>query len=355
LKEKRFQTTAQPALSLFTELLAVPSPCGREERLAQVVRHKLDGWGYAHQTDGAGNVIVRLQGRQPDAPLCCLAAHMDEIGLVVTAIEADGVLRVDRSGGLYPWKLGEGPVEIVGDGENIVGVLSMGSTHTAGAQDRAITWADVRVITGRSPEQLQAAGVRPGSTAVPIRERRGPVLLGAAADPLVAAWTFDDRMGVVALLRLLEAMKQELALPYHPTIVAFTVHEEGGCHGAKVLAQREQPETFIAIDGCPMPPGVPLKLDGRPGVWSKDRLTHFDQRLVRAFCRAGQEAGVEVQPVVYDNAASDASAVYAVGGAPRVATFGHVRENSHGYEVARLSVFDNVLKVLLQFVSTWQD
>ena len=57
---------------------------------------------------------------------------------------------------------------------------------------------------------------------------------------------------------------------------------------------------------------------------------------------------------MYDAAASDASLVYAAGGAERVATMGHPRENSHGYEVARLSVFDNVWRTLVAFVENWQ-
>ncbi len=94
------------------------------------------------------------------------AAHMDEIGLVVTKINLDGSLKVNKTGGLMPWKLGEGPVEILGDQETIVGVLSMGSTHTANAASQMITWDDVQVLTGLLPAQLKAAGVRPGSTAV---------------------------------------------------------------------------------------------------------------------------------------------------------------------------------------------
>lgn len=348
------RVSEHPALKLFDELLAVPAPSGREERLAEIVRAKLEAYGYEHETDGAGNILVRLAGRCSRAPLCCLAAHMDEIAMVVTGINPDGSLRVDRSGGLRPCKIGEGPVEIVGDGEPIIGVLSAGSGHVAGTEDRPVTWADVCVLTGLSPEQLKAAGVRPGSTAVPVRAGRGPFLFGDPSDPLVAAWTFDDRMGVVALLRLLETIKRESIAPYHPTIIAFTVHEEGGCHGAKALAQAERVETFIAIDGCPIPPGSDLKLDGRPGVWSKDRITHFDQRLVRALCRAAERAGTELQVAVYDAAASDASQVFAAGAAKRVATVGQVRENSHGYEVARLSVFDNLLKTLIQFVATWE-
>jgi putative aminopeptidase FrvX len=340
-----------PALSLCAELLAVPAPSGREERIAELVREKLRGWGYTPETDATGNVLVRLAGSREGAALCCFAAHLDEIGMVVTGVEPDGALRVDRSGGLYPWKLGEGPIEIVGDETIVAGVLAMGSTHSAQASERAITWRDVRVLTGLSPEQLRAAGVRPGATAVPSRATRGPVVFGPQEDPLVGAWTFDDRMGVVALLRLLEALARDGRPPALPTIIAFTVQEETGGHGAKALAYRERPEVFIAVDGCPTPPGTELRLDGRPGIWSKDRLCHYDQRLLRDLCRAATSAGTELQPVVYDSTASDASLVYAAGAAPRVACLGHVRENSHGYEVARLSVFDNLFRTLLAFVS----
>ncbi len=338
-----------PALVLFDELL-VAAPSGREERIAGIVRAKLDAMGVAHRTDGGGNILVYLAGRDREGPLTCYAAHVDEIGMVVTRIEANGDLRVDRSGGLHPWKLGEGPVEIVGDGEPLTGVLSFGSTHGGSLGEKAIGWGDCRVITGLTPAQLKEAGVRPGSTAVPVRAMRGPVLFGQSDDPLVAAWTFDDRMGVVALLRLLEHLRQEGLMPQNPTIVAFTVHEEGGGQGAKLVAAREQPEIFIAIDGCPMPAGTPLVLDSRPGIWSKDRLTHYDQPLLRQLMAAAERGGTELQPVVYDGAASDASLVRVNGSAARIACFGHVRENSHGYEVARLAVFDTMLATLVEFV-----
>ena len=195
---------AHPALQLFAELLAFPSPSSMEQRLAAHLVRKLEGWGYAPQQDGAGNVWVRLAGRDAGGPLVCYAAHTDEIGLAVHAIEADGRLRVGRSGGLFPWKLGEAPVEILGDKATVTGVLSMGAGHSAGS--RAIEWADVRVITGLSPAQLAEAGVRPGSLGVPLRSHCGPVIFGDPADPLVGAWTFDDRMGVVTLLRLLETL-----------------------------------------------------------------------------------------------------------------------------------------------------
>ncbi len=342
-----------PALRLFEELLAVPAPSGREEALAQLIVDRLDSWGYAPTVDGSGNVLVRLEGHRPDAPLSCLAAHIDEVGLVVTRIEPDGSLRIDRSGGLLPWKLGERPVQVLGDGAPVVGVVSFGAAHAAQGE-RPIAWSDARLLTGLTPAQLAAAGVRPGATAVPLCEGRGPTLFGDPADPLVAAWTFDDRMGAVALLRLLDELRHSRLQPHHPTIIAFTVHEECGGHGARALAHAQRLETFVGVDGCPVPPGAPLVLDGRPGIWSKDTVTHYDQRLLRALCRAAEAAGTALQPVVYEHAFSDAGQVYAAGAAARVACFGHVRESSHGYEVARLSVFDNVLRTLVEFIRTWE-
>ncbi|MEZ4864071.1 MAG: M20/M25/M40 family metallo-hydrolase [Caldilineaceae bacterium] len=340
-------------LDLFTRLLAVPAPSGYEAQIATVVRTILEEIGYRHTTDSAGNILVRLPGAQPTAPLVCYAAHIDEIGMVVTNVEADGSLRVSRSGGLYPWKHGEGPVEILGDHGSITGILSMGSTHTA-TGNKAIEWSDVRVLTGLTSPELAAVGIRPGSAGVPVRTVCGPYRLGGNDDPLIGAWTFDDRMGVATLLCALAQLRNDGRQPLRPTLVAFTVGEEVGGLGAKVVAAREEPETFIAIDGCPIPPGAPLKVDGRPGIWAKDRLAPYDQALLRDLCQAARVADTELQPVVFEGAASDASLVLAAGLTQRIACFGHVRENSHGYEVARLSVFANVVKTLVQFMTTWR-
>ena len=75
--------------------------------MAAIVRAELDALGYPHETDGAGNVTVRLAGREGSARSMVLAAHMDEIAVVVTAVNDDGTLAIDRSGGLNLSKIGE--------------------------------------------------------------------------------------------------------------------------------------------------------------------------------------------------------------------------------------------------------
>ncbi len=342
--EKYYETDT---IQLLTELLSIPAPSAREEMIAEKIRCEIAECGYESTTDHAGNVSVRLGPAGVDMPPVILASHMDEIAMTVTVVEPDGRLKVRNSGGLRPYKIGEGMVDLVGDNGIISGVLSFGSAH---GNSSGHAWDDVCIFTGLKPDDLKKAGIRPGTSAVPSAQGRGPVVFGDPADPFVAAWTFDDRMGVVTLLRLLERIEREKIEIRRPLIISFTIHEEGGCHGAKVLARRECPEVFIAVDGCPVTPEAPLQLDGSPGIWSLDSHAHYDQKIVQSFCRIAESTGISLQAAVYNSASSDASRVYDVGAAPRVATIGHVRENSHGFEIARLSVFDNLLEILVQFL-----
>lgn len=317
--------------------------------MAAYLCQKVKSLGWKPEVDSAGNVIVRCHQVEGTEPVI-LAAHMDEIALVVSTIDSEGKLRVKRSGGMAPQKLGERPVEILGENRRITGIVSSGTGHTGG-KEKVWSWEDYWIITGLSCEQLNEAGVYPGSPIVPVREGRGPLLLGDPQDPLLAAWTMDDRMGVVTLLRLLESLSKTLPALPRSLIIAFTVHEEGGAHGVKFLCNRERPEMFVAVDGCPIPSDSNLKMDARPAIWSKDTKANYDPRLLKELSQAAAVAGCELQRVVLDNAWSDASDAYACGTVGRIAIIGHPRENSHGFEVARLAVFDNLLRVLEEFVT----
>ena len=349
-----------PNFHLLTELLQIPSPSGREERMAGEVARRITALRRDPQKDAQGNVWTEIPGRDRDLGPVALASHMDEISMVVTAIEGDGRLRVQRSGGLYPWKLGEGPVEIVGDRDDpVVAHLSFGSGHTTDPQDpitqfaagtRGITWPDCRLLTGLSPDELREAGVRVGSCAVPVASVRGPHLFGRSDDPLVSAWILDNRGGTLTLLRLLERIQASGLVPARTLYLCFMVQEEHGLMGARGWARRNPVEIFIAVDSSPMPRDAQLMLDGRPAIWSKDAQVHFDQFLIRDLAAAAGRAGTELQYAVYSAAASDATGVLDSGGAPRVATIGYPRTDSHGYEVSRLRVFENLIATLFEYV-----
>jgi putative aminopeptidase FrvX len=347
-------------LDLLHALLQIPCPSGREERMATFVGQSIEALGFTAHSDAQGNVWTLVDGSDKAAGAVAMASHMDEIAMVVHAIEDDGTLRVQRSGGLHPWKLGEGPVVLVGDGESLVPAhLSFGSGHTNDPEDpiaqfasgaRGIQWSHCRVLTGLTPDQLRARGVRIGTCAVPDSAIRGPHVFGPKEDPLVSAWILDNRGGTLTLLRLLEKIQRSGLQPQRALYLCFMVQEEGGLLGAKGWAHRNPVETFIAVDSSPIPRGSQLALDGRPATWSKDSGAHFHQGLIGELARATQRAGSELQYAVYGAAASDATGVLQSGLAPRAATIGYPRANSHGYEVCRLSVFQHLVNTLFTYV-----
>jgi putative aminopeptidase FrvX len=314
--------------------------------MATFLQSKLESMGFDSELDAAGNVIVRLAGQVPERPTICYAAHMDEIGMTVTRILSDGSLRVERLGGLLPWKIGETAVSIIGDGEEITGMLSMGSGHSRKVVEAGASWESAKILTGLSPAALRKRGIRVGAAVVPARDVRGPFVFGDDAFLWVGAWTFDNRLAITCCLQSLATMQREAVKPKSPLTIVFTVEEEIGCLGAKVFALRERPDVFIAVDGSPLVPECPVALDGRPGIRSRDRVATYDQSLLREISRLSATAGVELLPVVYSGAASDASLVYSIGASPRVACLGYIRESSHGFEVTPLRTFDHLTTTL---------
>ena len=96
------------SLDLLQELVSVPGPPGQEDGVREVLRGYLDRLGFIPTSDAKGNLIVRL-GKASRAKIV-VTAHMDEIALFVRQINPDGSLKVAPLGGIFPWKLGEGPV-----------------------------------------------------------------------------------------------------------------------------------------------------------------------------------------------------------------------------------------------------
>jgi putative aminopeptidase FrvX len=141
------------ALALLQELVSLPGPPGQEELVAKALCKHLDRLKLTHEIDAKGNLLVRLGSAK--RPKIVVTAHMDEIAMIVRRIEADGSLSVGALGGLYPWKIGEGPVEILAASGAIDGVLSFGSIHTASlsstvrvAESSGLDWDLVCVFTG---------------------------------------------------------------------------------------------------------------------------------------------------------------------------------------------------------------
>lgn len=340
--------TSDAMLDLLAELVACPAPPGEERAINDVIARELGVTGEVTR-DAADNLHVRVPGAGPTVMVC---AHKDEIGMLVTDVRPDGRLSVENIGGSYPWKYGEGPVDVIADDGTLVrGILSVGSTHATSGPvhelkaQRALTWRDVTIFTGRDADELAGLGVHVGSRAVVTSERKTLQRLG----DYVASYALDDRMGVVALIAGLRAMA-DIPEENRPDLHFVVTHgEEIGMLGAVHAARAIRPDVCVALDTSPVAHGTPVQLDARPVVWYRE-LTHNTKAECDRLCQLGAEIGVGAQPCAYAAAASDAGRVLQEGLAGRAVCFGFARDNSHGFEIAHAGSLDAVARLLVAYL-----
>ena len=338
-------------LALLAELIACHSPAGEEHEIEVVLRREFEATGAKVWQDDATNLIAHVPGAGAKV---VIAAHKDEIGMIVRKVLPDGRLQIENCGGSWPWKYGEGPIDLIADDGSLVsGVLSVGSVHTLVGpvnelkRDRALTWKDVTVFTGVKADDLAARGVHVGSRAVVTRERKQLQQLG----DFISSFALDDRMGLVALVSALRTITQRADQPALDLYFVASHGEEVGMLGAVRVAQLLAPHIFIALDTSPVVHDSPLQVDARPVVWYRE-ATYNNKADCNRLLQLAAKLGFGAQPVLYSGSASDAGRVKQFGLAGRTVCFGFARDNSHGHEIAHLNSLDNVVALLLAYLDT---
>lgn len=337
-------------VNLLAELIACHAPPGEEGEIEPIIRREFDSTGLRVWQDEATNIYAHLPGNGPKVMVC---AHKDELGMIVTAVQPDGRLRVSNIGGSMPWKYGEGPVDLIADdGSTVRAILSVGSTHTRTGPmhelktSRALTWDLVTLFTGLTPAALAEKGIHVGSRAVVARERKAVQHLG----DFIASYALDDRMGLVALIAGLKEMVQVGEADRRADFYFVATHgEEIGMLGALRAAQLLQPEICVALDTSPVTHDTPTSLDARPIIWYGEDVfnTKADSDTL---LRLANDLGFGAQPCVYNAAASDAGRIRKHGLAGRTVAFGFPRDNSHGYEIAHANSLVNVSQLLVAYL-----
>ena len=336
------------ALELVRELVAVPGPPGQEELVREAVAAHADRLGCVRETDARGNLLVSVPGAKaiPAHPDIVVMAHLDEIALSVVRVEDDGRLAVSSLGGLFPWKWGEGPVQILAPAGPLTGIVSFGSIHTTDpaatafqAQSRALTWADARVWTGLSADALAARGVRAGTRIVLHPSRRALTEMGE----FVAAPFLDDRADLAALLLALETAS---GLDPERVLFAATAAEEVGGQGALWLLRGRPAAIGIALEIGPRVPDTPFALDEQPTVWVSDSYSAMQARDSELVARAAAEIGQTPHFQALSRGGSDASCAASHGLVARPITLAFAAENSHGYEIMHRRAVPNLAALL---------
>ena len=235
-------------LDLLTALTGAHGTSGQEDRVREIVRAELAPVVDRVEVDPLGNLTATRDG---DGPRLMLAAHMDEIGLMVTHVDDRGFLRVIPIGGWDARTLVSQRVLVRGR-EDLEGIVGTTPVHLIDPNDRGknLKVTDLAIDVGLPAERVREL-VRPGDTATRIRP------LSRVGD-LVTAKSLDDRVGVYVMIEAVKA-----AGPSPAEVVATaTVQEEVGLRGARVAASRVRPQVALAIDTCPADDGPGGTADG---------------------------------------------------------------------------------------------
>lgn len=239
-----------PGAGFLSDMCEAAGVSGHEDRLGDLVTERFRPLVDEIRRDTLGNVIMLRRGGGQDVPSIMMAAHMDEIGLMVTAVEKRGFLRFTRVGGVDPRTLPAKEVTVLAD-EPLPGVIGVKPPHLISADERkkAIKMEDMYIDVGLDEEQVKER-VRVGDPIV--LRRRTYELLGDR----MAGKAMDDRAGVATLY----AAAERLATLHHEADVYFvaTVQEEVGLRGAVTSTFGIMPDLGIAVDvGLATGPGMP--------------------------------------------------------------------------------------------------
>ena len=225
----------------LTELMLVPGLSGHEDRVRRAIAGKLTDLDIETNTDRLGNLHAHFPG---EGPSVMLFTHMDQLGFIVRKIEANGLLRLERLGGVPERALAAQDVLIcVGENRDVPGIIANKSHHATSPAEKytVIPYAELYVDTGHtSAQSVEDAGIRIGQPVVYAPHAR------ALADNKIAGTSVDDRAGCAVLIEVARSLKSRTSGP--PIDLAFSVLEEFNLRGAQTLAQQLQLDIAIQID-----------------------------------------------------------------------------------------------------------
>lgn len=223
------------------QLVETPSATGTETQVASLVRERLSEVADEIETNVMGSVHARLKGKGA-APSVMIAAHMDEVGLMVTHISDQGFLNVAAVGGVDAAILPGTRVDVHTEKGTLRGVVGRKPIHLIEPDERKkVTPLTSLVIDlGLSPRRVKSL-VRVGDV---ITYGVGFEKLGKG---MAVSRGFDDKAGVYVITRVMEELKKNGGSK-GDYICAATVQEEIGLRGGTTSAYGVNPDVAIAVD-----------------------------------------------------------------------------------------------------------
>ena len=353
-------------MDALMELLAVPSPTGATDAVADLVARRCAALDIPTRRDRRGALIGRVAasaaGASAAGAVRTVAAHLDTIGMMVAGIKDDGRLRVVPVGthsprfseGARVVVLHDGPVGAPqGHGDATPTMLTgtllplRASGHAFGdtVDELAHRWELVEVrLDARVHDAagVAALGVRIGALVAQVSRAE------RTASGHVVARHLDDKGGVAALLAACQALHVAGRRPAADTDLLFTVTEEVG-HGAS-HGVAPSVEELVAVECAVVAPGQASTETGVTLVM-QDMNGPTDRRLNAHLEMLARTAGVELNRDVFTHFRTDAAAAVVAGADVRTAIVGFGVDATHGHERTHVEGLVATARLLAEYLS----
>ncbi len=290
-------------LKYLQKLCEFRSPSGAEDNIREYIKSVIEPKCESVTVDSLGNLIAFKKGAMPAVKKVQLDAHMDEVGIIITAINSDGTLCFSTVGGINCESLVSKRFRF----DDTVGVVSTKPIHLlSGAEkDKLPEKSSLTVDIGAADRAEAEKYVSVGDLGT---FDSGFSLFG---DGKILSRALDDRVGCAVLMQLIDE-----ALPYD-AYFTFSVQEEVGCRGARVDSFSVNPdfaivlESTTAADIAGNPPSKQVcRLGDGAAISFMDGGTFYEKALYDEAFIAGEAIGVKLQPKAAVAGGNDASAIH---------------------------------------------
>ncbi|MBR2088434.1 MAG: M42 family peptidase [Oscillospiraceae bacterium] len=288
------------------KLCALCGVSGEEGAVREYLKAKIEDFPdiLETRTDALGNLLVHKKGKNPAKHTLLIGAHMDEVGLIVTGIQDDGLCTIAPVGGV------DADVVIGRAVENPIagtGVIGAKPVHklTKEEREQKPDFKDLLLDLGCKTAEDARKIAAPGDC---FCFRSEWTALGGGK---VASKAIDDRFGCAAMLCMLAGEIE------YDTWFAFFVQEEIGLRGSGCAAYAINPDfavilettTAADLDGVTGDAAV-CKLGSGPVVSFMDRRTIYDKTLYRLGFDTAAELGIPCQTKTRIAGGNDAGSVH---------------------------------------------
>ncbi|MDI9624423.1 MAG: M42 family metallopeptidase [Methanothermobacter sp.] len=283
---------------------------GFEDEIRKIMKDELEEHVDNIEEDNLGNLIMVREG-DPEAPSIMLAAHMDEIGLMVRYIDKKGFIKFSKIGGINDQMLLNQQVEIHGKKGPVMGVIGSKPPHRMKPKERKkVTsyekmFIDIGATSREDAEKLVGVG-DPVTFKAPFNELPNRLFTGKA---------LDNRIGCLILIEVLKGVETRATI-----YGVGTVQEEVGLKGARTSAFKLNPDMALAVDVTIAGdhPGMeeedaPAKLGKGPAIILTDAsgkgiITH--KKIRDWLISTAREENIPVQLEVSEGGTTDATAIH---------------------------------------------